>query len=149
MPISWWLRIVIQVGLKISVVISFRKLYKFMATIILPKKNHASSRKVFVRESNALSDAEYRKWTAMYGKHLDSTLNRLFPKPPVVPTHLIVGSEDHFFLASTKSFAQRFPEVKMSLIDHCGHLVSLEKQNVFNKLSIEFIEAVESGSFKP
>jgi pimeloyl-ACP methyl ester carboxylesterase len=144
--LSLGLRIFMKMGLMISGIIGFRNFYKLLAKIILPKANHASSRKVFVREANALSDVEYRKWTAMYGKHLDSTLIRLFSAPPTVPTYLIVGSEDHFFLAATQSFAQQFPDVKISVVERCGHLVTLEKQDIFNSLSIKFIETLEVKS---
>ena len=65
--LSVGLRIFMKMGLMISGIIGYRNFYKLLAKIILPKANHASSRKVFVREANALSDVEYRKWTAMYG----------------------------------------------------------------------------------
>jgi pimeloyl-ACP methyl ester carboxylesterase len=135
------LRIVMKSGLMISGIIGFRNFYKLMAKIILPKKNHESARKVFVREANALTDAEYKKWTAMYGKHLDATLKRVFSMAPEVPIFLVVGTQDHFFLATTKKYAQLFPSnIELSIIENCGHLVSLEREEIFNQQSIDYIQ---------
>jgi pimeloyl-ACP methyl ester carboxylesterase len=135
------LRIIMKGGLMISGIIGFKNFYKLMAKIILPKKNHASARKVFVREANALTTVEYKKWTAMYGRHLDNTLKRIFSKPPTVPIFLVVGTQDHFFLATTKKFAVQFPDnIELSVIEDCGHLVSLEREEVFNEQSIAYLK---------
>jgi len=134
------LRIFLKSGLILAKFIGFRNFYKMMAKIILPKKNHASARKVFIREANALTDEEYRKWTALYGKELDSKLKSLFGKKQEVPIFILVGTEDHFFLSSTKRYVRRFPSVQMEIIEKCGHLVSLEKPGTFNQKSIAFIQ---------
>jgi len=134
------LRIFLRSGLMLAKIIGFRNFYKMMAKIILPKKNHESARKVFIREANALTDEEYRKWTALYGKELDSKLKSLFGIQQHVPIFILVGKEDHFFLSSTKRYAHRFPSVKMEIIEKCGHLVSLEKPGTFNEKSIAFLK---------
>lgn len=134
------LRIFLKSGLILAKFIGFRNFYKMMANIILPKKNHASARKLFIREANALTDEEYRKWTALYGKQLDSKLKSLFGKEQEVPIFILVGREDHFFLASTKRYAKKFQSVQMEIIEKCGHLVSLEKPGTFNEKSIHFLQ---------
>ena len=77
----------------------------------------------------------------MYGRHLDNTLKRIFSKPPTVPIFLVVGTQDHFFLATTKKFAVQFPDnIELSVIEDCGHLVSLEREEVFNEQSIAYLK---------
>ena len=54
------------------------------ARIMLPKKNHRLSRLMFIRESAALTDEEFRKWTAMY-RTLDRTLKSCSGNPMARP----------------------------------------------------------------
>jgi pimeloyl-ACP methyl ester carboxylesterase len=65
------LRLLARAGLTLAKVVGFQKFYAITARITLPRKNHQKSREIFVRESKLISDAEYKKWTAMYGKTLD------------------------------------------------------------------------------
>jgi hypothetical protein len=68
------LRILAKTGLALARVIGFQNFYAVTARLTLPRKNHQKSREIFVRESKRITDAEYKKWTAMYGRSLDETL---------------------------------------------------------------------------
>jgi pimeloyl-ACP methyl ester carboxylesterase len=110
-----------------------------MAKVVLPRKNHRKSREIFVRESKFLSIDEYRKWTAMYGKHLDQTLRKLFSFEPQIPVLLLVGGQDHLFLKPTMQYASRFQNISIEVVQRCGHLVSLERADEFNRRCLEFL----------
>jgi pimeloyl-ACP methyl ester carboxylesterase len=133
------LRILARTGLFIAKVIGFRNFYSLMAKVVLPRKNHRKSREIFVRESKFLSLEEYRKWTAMYGKHLDRTLQSLFSVEPRVPVLLLVGGQDHLFLQPAMQYASQFQSITIEVIQRCGHLVSLEKSEIFNQRCLEFL----------
>ena len=133
------LRILARSGLFIAKVIGFRNFYSLMAKIVLPKKNHKKSREIFVRESKFLSLEEYRKWTAMYGRYLDNTLRKLFDFQPHIPMLIMVGGQDHLFLKPTLQYAQRFQTIRVEVVQRCGHLVSLEKSDLFNSKCLEFL----------
>jgi pimeloyl-ACP methyl ester carboxylesterase len=138
------LRILARTGLTIAKVIGYQKFYGMMARIVLPRKNHKKSREIFVRESKFLSDGEYKKWTGMYGICLDSTLKKLFNHNPSVPVYLLVGGQDHLFLAPAQQYANRFAQVQIEIVDRCGHLVSLEKSDVFNEKCMRFLASVKN-----
>jgi len=134
------LRLLARSGLALAKIVGFQKFYAVTARLALPRKNHQKSREIFVRESKFLSDNEYRKWTSMYGKCLDNTLNLLFQKPPEVPMLLLVGTQDHLFMKPAMLYADRFKSIELSLIERCGHLVSLEKSEIFNGHLLQFLQ---------
>jgi pimeloyl-ACP methyl ester carboxylesterase len=137
------LRLLARSGLFIARIIGFRNFYSLMAKIVLPRKNHKKSREIFVRESKFLSVEEYRKWTAMYGKYLDDTLRKLFNFQPHIPMLIMVGGQDHLFLKPTMRYASRFQAISLEVVQRCGHLVSLEKSEVFNQACLAFMKKIK------
>lgn len=135
------LRLLARSGLFIAKIIGFRNFYSLMAKVVLPRKNHKKSREIFVRESKFLSLVEYRKWTAMYGKYLDDTLRKLFSFQPHIPMLIMVGGQDHLFLKPSMMYANRFQAISLEVVQRCGHLVSLEKPEEFNRSCLEFLRA--------
>lgn len=136
------LRILARTGLTIAKIIGYQKFYGLMARIVLPRKNHKKSRDIFVREAKFLSDDEYKKWTGMYGICLDSTLKKLFNHNPSVPIYFLVGGQDHLFLGPSRQYAARFTNVQLEVVDRCGHLVSLEKADIFNEKCLAFLASL-------
>jgi pimeloyl-ACP methyl ester carboxylesterase len=139
------LRLLARSGLSLAKIVGFQRFYAITAKITLPKKNHKKSREIFVRESKLLSNEEYKKWTAMYGKCLDNTLKLLFLKNPAVPLFFIIGNEDHLFKGPALRYAEAFSNVTHALVERCGHLVSLEKSDVFNALCFRFLAQQSAG----
>lgn len=137
------LRLVAACSLALAKVIGFRAFYRFAAWIALPKANHKKSRKIFVRESNALSIEEFKKWTAMYDKCLDSTLKKLYNSAYNSPILLVMGEEDHLFLESAKNFVLSRTNTSIEIFQKCGHLVSLEKSKLYNQVCERFLKGVQ------
>lgn len=133
------LRILARTGLTLAKVIGYQNFYALTAKLTLPRKNHKKSRDIFVRESKFISDLEYKKWTAMYGKTLDNTLNRLFAHKPPVDVYFVVGAQDHLFIGPATHYASRFNNVYVDIIEKCGHLVSLEKSAIFNEKCLDYL----------
>lgn len=140
------LRLLARAGLTLAKVVGFQKFYAITARITLPRKNHQKSREIFVRESKLISDAEYKKWTAMYGKTLDNTLDNLFSKAPTAPIYFLVGDQDHLFKGPAERYASGYQEVFLEIIERCGHLVSLEKSELFNSKCFDFILSLNGNS---
>ncbi len=130
------LRVLARSGLMLARIIGYHQFYALTARIALPKRNHQKSREVFVKESKRIVAKEYKKWTSMYGKTLDSTIQVLFGNPPGVPLFFVVGEEDHLFMNPALKYQKRFEEVRLELVEKCGHVVSIEKAAVFNALAL-------------
>lgn len=137
------LRIIANCSLALAKIIGFRAFYQLAAWIALPRGNHKKSRKIFVRESKALSMDEFKKWTTMYDQCLDKTLKKLYNSAYNSPILLVMGDQDHLFLESAKKFVLSRANTSIEIFQKCGHLVSLEKSKMYNQVCDRFLQGVE------
>jgi pimeloyl-ACP methyl ester carboxylesterase len=135
------LRIIASASLFLAKVVGYRAFYKFAARIALPRANHKTSRDVFIRESQALSLDEFRKWTEMY-RSLHVTLKDLYSEASEVPRLLLMGSQDHLFLNPAAEYVKERANAVLRIFPKCGHVVNIEKAEAFNKHCISFIQEV-------
>jgi pimeloyl-ACP methyl ester carboxylesterase len=132
------LKVLASASLALAKIIGYPAFYRLSATIMMPRKNHEASRRVFIRESRFLSTSEFRKWTAMY-RGLNATLKRLFVATSPIPHLVVMGAQDHLFLDQAELYAQEHPAVQLKVIDRCGHVVTIEQAEQFNALCLDFL----------
>jgi pimeloyl-ACP methyl ester carboxylesterase len=113
-------------------------LYKTMAYILMPKKNHAKSRKLFLKIAKSISSSEYISWMVILSE-VKHKLDDLFGKPFTCPTLLITGSEDHAFIKDSIRFCKQNPGTLIRIIPACGHLSNIDKYSEFNELALNFL----------
>lgn len=142
--LNFKLRILARVSLFFAKIIGFRNFYKLSAYIMMPRGNHKKSRDVFIKESKALTEDEFKKWTNLY-YNLNKTLNHLYHSSSDIPHLLIMGSQDHLFLPPANSFAQLHGNASIEIIPKCGHVVSIEKADQFNQICLSFLQRVDSS----
>ncbi|MFO8053720.1 MAG: alpha/beta hydrolase [Bacteroidales bacterium] len=57
-----------------------------------------------------------------------------------IPTLFIMGEEDYLFLPTIKQFVKRYPlNSKLVVVPNTGHVVNVEKPEIFNQTVIDFI----------
>ncbi len=139
------LRWLAQTSLSLAKVIGYRSFYKLSARIMMPRENHKTSREVFIKESRALTIAEFKNWTQMY-YGLNKVLKHLFHLRHTTPQLLVMGSQDHLFLSPAQQFEQFHPNALLQVIPQCGHVVSIEKAKVFNSICLQFLASLEQQS---
>ncbi len=134
-------RFLIFMGNLFKSIIPYMLLYKLFAFIIMPKKNHAKSRSLFVNEAKKLYQKEFLRWFKLTSEI--NPLLRLFRmKDLKIPTLYIMGEEDHLFLPSIKSVAQKHINSSLVIIEKCGHVVNVEQAAVFNTKTISYINSL-------
>lgn len=133
------MRLVAKSCLSLAKVIGYPAFYRMAAKILLPKKNHKKSRDIFIRESRFLTDEEFSKWTAMYGHHLNQTLQKLFEFSSRIPTLCVMGAQDHMFLKEARKYVEKHAFASLEIIKKSGHLANLEQANLFNEVCRKFI----------
>jgi len=139
------LKLIANSSLMMAKVIGFRAFYKMSALVMMPRKNHKVSRDIFVRESRALSISEFKKWTNMYYT-LNETLVELFKAGSNIPHLIVMGAQDHLFLEPAKLYAQKHKNITIKIIEKCGHVVSIERADIFNAFCLEFYK---KNNFSP
>ncbi len=137
------LKVLARGSLLLAKVIGYPAFYRLSAMIMMPRRNHEASRRVFIRESRFLSTEEFRKWTAMY-RGLNGTLKRLFDTASDIPHLVVMGAQDHLFLDQAERYARlHAPTVQLHVIPRCGHVVTIEQAERFNELCVAFLQGLQ------
>jgi len=123
----------------LNYVLPYRSLYSIFSWIVLPRKNHSFSRRVFKRQFAKLSRDEYLKWVGLY-KHFFRCLREYFYKPVEKLSLVVMGEEDHVFLGAAQKFAKVHKNVNLTILDKCGHICNIENHLGFNKRALEFLK---------
>ena len=129
----------IHAGVALSRVMPFKVLYSLLATIIMPNRNHAKSREIFIREADKISQQEFNRWITL-APELRGQLKKHFESPISGPTLVVMGQEDHVFLKPAQEYAQRWPDVELQVIPKCGHVCNIEQPDAFNALVQDWFE---------
>jgi pimeloyl-ACP methyl ester carboxylesterase len=132
-------RILVFLGNALKRVIPFMWLYKLYALILLPRRGHRESRLIFVREAQKLARKEFLRWFRLT-MELRPVLKLFEQRDTGIPTLYLMGSEDHMFLPAARLLAERHRAAVLRVIERCGHVCNIEKSDVFNRISIEFMK---------
>ena len=131
--LSLTIQLFIRSGVLLAKVMPFQTLYRLLATIIMPAKNHRKSREIFIREAEKISQQEFDRWLRLTPE-LRGQLKRHFEAPISGPTLVVMGDEDHVFLGPAHAYAARWPGVDIAVIPRCGHVCNIEKPDDFNRV---------------
>lgn len=119
--------------------------YPMFANIMMPCKNHKKSRDFFIRESVRMKSSAFRMWLS----ELFRTQFKLKEYIEVIeenklPVLLISGKQDYFFVNSVKRTQKKIGDSALCFIEKCGHVCSIEKHDIFNKLMLNFLNGLNS-----
>jgi len=133
-------RFLVSMGHLFKKVVPFMWLYKLFAWIILPRKRHSESRNLFIREAKKLYKKEFMKWFNL--THDVNPLLRYFREQELpIPTLYVMGSEDYLFLPPVKQIVDDHQRSFLEVVEKCGHVVNVEKPDVFNRVSLSFLKS--------
>ncbi len=143
MKLNFRSQILMRLGIIFKSLLPYLMLYKLFAFIIMPKKSHKQSRNLFVREAKKLYRQEFLRWFRLTAEI--NPLLKLFRSAEVpIPTMYIMGEEDYIFLPTIKQLVKKNKKhSNLVVIPNCGHVVNIEKPEIFNKTTINFINNVK------
>ena len=131
----------IKIANRMKRLLPYKFLCNFFAWFMLPKRNHKTSRTIFLREAAKLSREtmlawiEYLKFATKpeeVARLLDETGKKIL---------FVSGNEDHCFLGGVKSFVKNIRNAKLKIIRKCGHVCTIERAEDFNNIAIEYLSA--------
>jgi pimeloyl-ACP methyl ester carboxylesterase len=132
-------RALVLLGNTFKRVIPFMWLYRIYAWILLPRAGHRESRLIFVREAQKLARKEFLRWFRLT-MELPPILRLFEQRDTGIPTLYLMGEEDHMFLPSARRLAARQRRAVLHVIARCGHVCNIEKPQIFNRITIEFMK---------
>jgi len=131
-------KILMGLGNIFKSVIPYLFLYKLLAFVIMPKKNHKESRLLFVNEAKKLYQKEFIRWFSLASK-VGPLLNLFRIKDSGVPTLYIMGEQDYMFLPSITELVKKHEFSSLLVVPDCGHVVNIEQPEVFNAQALQFM----------
>lgn len=142
---------VVQFNKRINVLVSMAKLlnsilpymwlYKLNAWILIPSKQHAQSRNLFIREAIKLGEKEFKKWLNM-SDEIRHSLKEFLIKEASAPVLYLMGERDHMFLPMVTDLVKKHFNSKLEVINNSGHVCNLDQPDDFNERSIHFIKSI-------
>jgi pimeloyl-ACP methyl ester carboxylesterase len=137
-------QILMRFGMLSKSFIPYMWLYRFFAYIIMPKKNHKKSRRLFIQEAKKLTQQEFIRWFGL-SAHVNPLLKKLRSVKNLMPCLYLMGSEDAMFLPSIQKLVLQNPTNSTLVIAaNCGHVVNIDSPIFFNQQCILFInEAIK------
>jgi len=120
-------------------------LYRLFALIMMPRRRHAKSRGIFVREAKKLGRPEFLKWYRMLQAfpRIHRNLSRRL-RDTNVPKLFISGSEDHLFLRMVKNYVRTDPLASLHILERCGHVCNIENPGEFNQASLGYMTGISA-----
>ena len=122
----------------LSRVLPFRVLYDIFSWVVLPRKNHQYSRRIFRLQSRKISPPEFLKWVAIY-RDFFGMLRRSFKHELRQLSLIVMGEQDHIFLQAAQRFASIHPLAQLAIIERCGHVCNIEQYERFNQMALDFL----------
>jgi pimeloyl-ACP methyl ester carboxylesterase len=141
MKLNFRSQFLMKLGAVFKSVVPYMVLYKFLAFVIMPRKNHEDSRVLFVREAKKMCQKEFLRWFKLTSEV--NPLLRLFRAKDIkIPTFYVMGEEDYLFLPSVKKIVSTHSLTQLFVIKDTGHVVNVEEPEIFNTKSIAFLNAL-------
>jgi len=119
-------------------ILPFMFLYKILAFIILPRKNHRKSRYVFIREAKKICQTEFLRWFKL-NIEVHKLLRLHRNTENTIPFLYLMGDQDYLFLKGVKETLKKTSNNQLIVVPNCGHVVNIEKAEAFNLAAEQFI----------
>jgi len=134
-------KILMRFGVVFKNILPYMVLYKILAWVILPRKNHKKARLLFVNEARKLYQKEFIRWLKLMGE-LNNKLTAYQNSQIRIPTLYLMGSQDHLFLPAIEKISKAQNNSKLVVFQNCGHVVNIEQPMQFNESCLQFISEV-------
>ena len=142
---DWKIHIFAHSGKFLSYFIPFRWIYDMFSLIVLPRKNHQPSRRLFRLQSQKLSPKEFLKWLGLY-RDFFKVVKRFYHKKLETASLVVVGSQDHVFIQAAKRFAFKQAHLaQLAIMEGCGHICNIEQARQFNQIVLSFLRDLDLG----
>jgi len=138
MKINFRGQLLMRLGNRLKSVLPYMILYKLLAWVVMPRKNHKESRSLFINEAKKLYQKEFKRWFGLVSE-VNPLLKFFRIKDSGIPTLYIMGEQDYMFLPSIAMLVKNHKSSTLHVIPDCGHVVNVEQPQEFNRRAISFL----------
>jgi pimeloyl-ACP methyl ester carboxylesterase len=109
--------------------------------VLMPRPREKVARRAFIKASKDIAPREFEKIVSFISK-ADA---REICQKIRVPTHLISGEADLWFIHQVKKMKDWMQNAQLHLLKGCAHVVTIERFADFNTLYLDIIERFEQA----
>lgn len=135
---TWRIKFFVHSAKLLSYILPYRVMYDLFSLIVLPRKNHRRSRRIFRLQSQKISPEAYLKWVGLY-KEFFRLLRGFFERELQTLSLVVMGEEDHVFVNAARRFAQTHGNAQLIIFEKCGHICNIEQYERFNREALAFL----------
>lgn len=135
-----WIKGFVYIARFLNAILPYKWMYSIFSYLLMPRKRHQRSRKIYKKQAQKLTADEYMKWVGLYGEFF-SLLSRFFNQKITFPSLVVMGNEDYIFLEAAKAFVSNQKNVEIITINQAGHICNIDKPDEFNHLAYSFLKA--------
>lgn len=139
-------RVLVVMGNLLKKYIPYMWLYRLFAFIIMPRKQHAESRNLFIQEAQKLCQKEFIRWFKLT-RDINPLLKYFKEKDIQIPTLYVMGDQDVMFLEPVRNLIQIHKNSILHILKNCGHVVNVEQPEKFNELALAFLKNQTNPTF--
>jgi len=142
---TWKIRFFVHSAKFLNYFLPYRVMYNLFSWVVLPRRNHADSRRMFRLQSQKLEPHEYLKWVGLY-KDFFRLLKDYFRKELQSISLVVMGDEDHVFFEAAKKFVAHHRQMaQLVIFEQCGHICNIEAYEQFNQTVLSFLMDSDSS----
>lgn len=143
---DWKIHLFAHSGKFLSHFVPFRWIYDTFIMIVLPRENHAPSRRLYRIQSKKLTPKEFLKWLGLY-RDFFRVVKRFYRRKLATSSLIVMGGQDHVFLDAAKRFARKQAHLaELVVLEGCGHLCNLEATQRFNEAVLSWLRVGEKNT---
>ncbi len=116
----------------------YRAIYNLFSWVVLPRRNHRRSRRMFRLQSQKLTPKEYLKWIGLY-RDFFRLLRQFFNRELRNLSLVVMGDQDHVFFSAAQRFARTHQRAQLVIMEKCGHVCNIEQYERFNRTALAFL----------
>ena len=125
-----------------KMVAPYMLLYATFAWIMMPRRNHDKSRKIFITEAKKLGGPEFFQWFTLI-----QAFDTNYPPEKLndisISTLYVMGEQDHMFTGLVLKHVPSVENVTIHIVKKCGHCSCIERADEYNLVSLKFLELLE------
>ncbi len=126
-------------------IIPYRLLKWLIAKCIVPQREYAKSKNLFLRSAQRLNFDSFLEWMKL-GEDISQKMAELFSHKILIPTLYMMGEDDHLFLPQARIAASEGGDmVSMIVVPDAGHICNVDNKSYFNRASIDFFKRIQIG----
>ena len=136
--LNFRVRFLMTTGYRLKSLVPFMWMYQLFAWIMMPRKPHRFSRRLFVEEAKKLSQQEFIRWFKL-SNEIMPLLARFARREAQVPTLYLMGEGDFMFLRPVRRLVQQHKRSAVQTLARAGHVCNVDQHRLFNAQAIAFI----------